>query len=113
MSTTSPTGSRLSAEKASQLDAKADTVANERVGRQPRHRPLHLAIGAYVAIGVLPWLVLSATGRPPGELDLPLVTVGIAAAVAIYFWQRRRLQRWHAAQRAAYEELVAAARRDT
>lgn len=105
------TGRKLSAEALSQLDAKADGLARQHVGREPRWRPLHLAIIAYLAIGVVPWLVLSATGRPPGELDLPLVTAGIAAAVAVYFWQRRRLQRWHSAQRAAYEELVAAAER--
>jgi len=112
MNGTTRTGRKLSAEALSQLDAKADGVARQRVGGEPRWRPLHLAIIAYLAIGVVPWLVLSATGRPPGELDLPLVTAGIAAAVAVYFWQRRRLQRWHAAQRAAYEELVTAAERD-
>lgn len=98
-------------EERSRLDAKADGIADRRCGTRPRQRPLHLAIATYVLVAVAPWLVLSALGTVH-DLDVALVIGGLLAAIAVYAWQRRRHDRWRAAQRAAFEALMAEARED-
>ncbi len=102
-------GSRLDDETVSQLDARADNIADERLGYRPRLRSLHLAILVYLVTGIVPWLGFSATGTPMGDLDAPIVIGALIAAVGAYLWQRRRFQRWQDAQRLAFDELCAAA----
>lgn len=102
-------GSRLDDETISQLDARADNIADDRLGYRPRLRPLHLAILVYLALGIVPWLTLSATGVHPGQYDAPIVIGALIAAVAAYLWQARRFRQWRDAQRAAFAELRTAA----
>lgn len=102
-------GSRLDDETLSQLDARADNIADERLGYRPRLRPLHLAILVYVAVGIVPWITLSAMTIDPERYDAVIVIGALLAAIGAYMWQRRRFQRWQDAQRAAFAELRTAA----
>ncbi len=102
-------GRRLDEETISRLDARADNIADDRLGYRPRLRPLHLAILVYLVVGIVPWIALSAMGTHLGRFDAPIVIGALLAAVGAYLWQRRRFQRWQDAQRQAFNELRTAA----